>query len=145
VLPPIAKALGVELLLLEAGTPEAIEAALARGSESGAEALFVPGYPHFYAHRARIAELALKYRLPMGGPATQFADSGGLIGYAADFNYRVRRAAELIDKILRGAKPGELPFEQPTRFQLVVNMKSAKALGITVSPEVLLRADRVIE
>ncbi|MEK6243637.1 MAG: ABC transporter substrate-binding protein [Pseudomonadota bacterium] len=145
VIPPVAKSLNVELLVVEANKLEDIEGAFARMKEGRANAVFVPGVPLYLAHRVRIAELALQHRLPMGGPVTMLAEAGGLIGYGIDLAQNWRRAADYVDKILKGAKPGDLPFEQPTKFQLTVNLTTAKALGLTIPQVVLLRADRVIE
>jgi putative ABC transport system substrate-binding protein len=97
------------------------------------------------AHRRRIVEAAARHRLPAIYGLQDFADAGGLISYHADFFELFRRAAVLVDKILKGARPADLPVEQPTTFELVVNLKTAKALGLTIPPSVLLRADRVIE
>ena len=92
-----------------------------------------------------MAELALKHRLPAGSIETGFADAGGLMSYGPNIPNSFRRAATYVDKILKGAKPADLPVEQPTRFQLVVNLRTAKALGLTIPPSVLARADRVIQ
>jgi ABC-type uncharacterized transport system substrate-binding protein len=92
-----------------------------------------------------ISRLALKYRLPSIGTISEFAEAGTLLSYAADINDNARRAATFVDKILKGAKPGELPFELPTRYYLIINRSTAKALGIAIPQELMLRADRVIE
>ena len=144
-IPAVAKARNVELLVVEVTKPEEFEGAFARMKEWRADAVFIPGEPQYLFHRARISELALKHRLPMGGPAASFAEAGGLIGFSFDWNYNVRRAADYVDKILKGAKPGDLPFEQPSKFELVVNLKTAKLLGVTIPQSLLLRAERVIE
>jgi putative ABC transport system substrate-binding protein len=114
-------------------------------TKARAEALYLMAEPMFFAHRARIAELAVKHRLPAASPLPGFANAGGMIDYAIDVADNYRRAAGFVEKILRGAKPGDLPFEQPMKFQLTVNMKTAKALGITIPQTMLVRADRVIE
>jgi len=144
-IPPVAKALNVDLLVVEANAPEDFESAFTRMREGSADALFVPGDALFTFHRVRIAELALKHRLPMGGPSAQFAEAGGLIGFSSDFTYNLRRAADYVDRILKGANPGDLPFEQPSKFQLAVNLKTARALGIKFPQTLLVRADQVIE
>jgi putative ABC transport system substrate-binding protein len=99
----------------------------------------------FIAHRRRIADLAVTHRLSMMVAAKEYAEAGGLIGYGTDYSDLFRRAATYVDKILRGAKPADLPIEQPTKFELVINLKTAKALGLTIPPTVLLQADQVIE
>jgi putative ABC transport system substrate-binding protein len=96
-------------------------------------------------HARRIAELAAKSRLPAMYGLRFYVDAGGLISYGADFIEMWRRAAVFVDKILKGAKPGDLPVEQPTKFELVINLKAAKAIGLTIPPALLLRADHVIE
>ena len=142
---PAAKSLKVELFVVEAGAPEQFEHAFARMKQDRADALHIPGDSMLFAHRAWIAELALRHRLPMSSAMPEYAQAGGLINYVMDSSDNYRRAAGYVDKILRGANPGELPIEQPTRFQLVVNVKTARALGITIPQSLLLRADRVIE
>jgi len=140
-----AKALKVGIVPVEAETPDQLEPAFARMLQGGAQALYILADAMFFAHRTRIAELAIRHRLPMGTAMAQYAQAGSLINYVADVSDIYRRAAGYVDKILRGANPAELPIEQPTRFQLVVNLKTAKLLGLTVPQTVLLRADRVIE
>jgi len=109
------------------------------------DAVFVIAGPFTYSERGRLAELALKYRLPtMHGPS-EYVEAGGLLCYAPSYPELFRHAAVYVDKILKGAKPGDLPIEQPTKFELVINLKSAKALGVTIPQTVLLRADRVID
>jgi putative ABC transport system substrate-binding protein len=98
-----------------------------------------------YAQRERIAEFALQNRLPAIFPGRIYVESGGLIGYGPDMNHVSRRAATYVDKILRGAKPADLPVEQPTKFELTLNLKTAKALGLAIPPAVLARADEVIQ
>jgi putative tryptophan/tyrosine transport system substrate-binding protein len=110
-----------------------------------AEALIVAGSPLTYINRGQIASLAQKNRLPSMSTQREFADAGGLITYGPNLAEQWRRAATYVDKILKGAKPGDLPVEQPTKFELVINLKTAKALGLTIPPSLLRRADQVIE
>ena len=99
----------------------------------------------FYAARARITELAAQSRLPAIYVVREYVESGGLVAYGTSLRESWRRAATYVDKILKGAKPGDLPVEQPTKFELVINLKTAKALGLTVPPSLLATADEVIE
>ncbi len=96
-------------------------------------------------HHQRIVEFAAKHHLPLAGGWGAWAQAGGLLSYGPNIDAMTRRAAAYVDKILKGAKPADLPVEQPTRFELVVNMKTAKALGLTIPPSVLVRADQVIQ
>jgi len=98
----------------------------------------------FFAERKRIVELAGKYRLPAIYPQKGYVDEGGLMSYGGDNTDLYRRAAVYVDKILKGAKPADLPVEQPTKFEFIVNLKAAKQIGLTIPPNVLARADRVI-
>jgi putative ABC transport system substrate-binding protein len=97
------------------------------------------------AQRTRLAELAMKHRLPAISGLSETVEAGGLMSYGPHYGDLYRRAATQVDKILKGAKPADLPVEQPTKFELVVNIKTAKALGLTIPPSLLLRADQVIE
>jgi putative ABC transport system substrate-binding protein len=139
-----APALGVSVAVLEIRRAEDIAPAIAAAKELG-DALFVLNDPLVIQHRARINELAIAARLPTVYAFREFVDSGGLMSYGPHFPDQFRRAGDYVDRILRGAKPGDIPVEQPTRFELIVNMKTAKALGLTVPESFLLRADEVIE
>jgi putative ABC transport system substrate-binding protein len=109
-----------------------------------AEALIVVPFPVAFTNRGRIASLAQKNRLPSMYGQREYADAGGLMAYGPNNAEQWRRAATYVDKILKGAKPGDLPIEQPTKFELVINLKTAKALGLTIPPSLLRRADEVI-
>jgi putative ABC transport system substrate-binding protein len=135
---------GLQIQYLEVQTPEEIEPAFQAASKGRAQALLVLRNPLTGIHHARIAELAVKSRLPTMYADREFVEAGGLMSYGADYNFMYRRVAYYVDKIRKGAKPGELPVEQPTKFELVINLKAAKQIGVTVPPNVLARADRVI-
>jgi len=135
----------VEAHFAEVALREEIEPAILRLAKDGAQALVVlPGVLHG-AERQRIMKLALAQRWPVVAALSSFAASGALLSYGTDFVASTRRAAHYVDRILKGAKPGDLAIEQPTSFELVVNLKTAKAIGITIPEKLLLRADRVIE
>jgi putative ABC transport system substrate-binding protein len=110
-----------------------------------ADALIFAENTIFIADRRRIAELAIMHRLPMMAAAKEYAEAGALLSYGTDYLDLFRRAATYVDKILKGAKPADLPIEQPTKFELVINFKTAKALGLTIPQSLLLRADEVIQ
>lgn len=114
-------------------------------AERKADAVIAPQLAIFRSNQKRVVALALKAKLPLLSPHHDLADSGGLLSYGTPREENYRRAAALVDKILRGAKPGELPVEQPDRFLLVVNRKTARAIGVTLSPVTILRADRIID
>ena len=134
----------VQLQVVEAGGAADFEPAFATLAKDRAEALIVAGHTVFVAEAPRIAQLARTNRLPVIG-FVEIADAGGLLAYGVDFPERWGRAASFVDKILRGAKPADLPVEQPMRFELVVNLNTAKALGVTIPSSVRLRADRLID
>jgi putative ABC transport system substrate-binding protein len=140
-----ARALGVELQVLEARSLNDFESAFSAMSKKRAGALLVLGDVMFTTHRRRLADLAAKNRLPAMYGARQSVDEGGLVSYGANGLDNFRRAAVYVDKILKGAKPSDLPIERPTKFELVINLKAAKALGLTIPPALLLRADQVID
>ncbi|HLA81979.1 MAG TPA: ABC transporter substrate-binding protein [Thermoleophilia bacterium] len=140
-----ARSLGVRLHLVEANTPGEFERAFSAMGEGGATALHVQLELMFLAQRARIVELAARTRLPAMYDVREFVDAGGLISYGPRLSEELRRLATHVHKILRGMNPANLPVEQPTRFELVINLKTAKALGLTIPRSVLIRADEVIE
>jgi len=141
-----ARSLGVRLHVLNAGDPDDLATAFAEAGSNRAEALIVFPSAFLFAHRARVVELAARHRLPtMYGQREYVVASGGLMSYGPDLHDLFRRAAVYVDKILKGAKPADLPVEQPTKFELVINLKTARALGLTIPRSLLLRADDVIE
>jgi ABC-type uncharacterized transport system substrate-binding protein len=140
-----ARALAVQLQSVEVRGPEQLDDAFAVMIKERAEAVLVFADPMTFFHRARIADLAVKRRLPTMCGVRGYVEAGGLMSYWAYEADLYRRVASYVDRILKGAKPGELPIEQPTRFELVVNLKTAKALGLTIPPSLLLRADEVIQ
>jgi putative ABC transport system substrate-binding protein len=140
-----ASSLGIQVQPLKIVTPEELDGAFRLAVNERAAAAYVLGDPMLGVHRARIAALALKVRLPSLFSNRAGVDAGGLISYSPDFLVMYRRAAHHVDRILKGSKPGDLPIEQPTKFDLVINLKTAKALGFTIPPSVLARADQVIE
>jgi putative ABC transport system substrate-binding protein len=141
-----ARSLGVRLLTPKVLRPDELGTAFAEARKDRAQALIILASPFFFAHRARLVELAAKHGLPAMYFQREFVvDSGGLMSYGPDLRDLFRRAATYVDKILKGAKPADLPVEQPTRFELVINMKTAKALGLTIPPSLLARADDVLQ
>ena len=140
-----ARSLGVQLQVLEVRRLDDLAGAFAAMTRRGAEAVLLPGDSLFYFYRQQIADLAIKSRLPAMFAPKEFAEDGGLIAYGANLAYMYHRAATYVDKILNGAKPADLPIEQPTKYDLVINLKTAKALGLTVPQSLLLRADEVIQ
>ena len=139
-----ARTLGLELRIAEAAAPD-IPAGFEAAVSGGAEALVVLPNAMFWNERARIAALAARHRLPAIYEDRGYAIDGGLLTYGRDVSEQFRLTAGYVDKILKGAKPSDLPIQQPTRFQLVVNLKTAKALGLTIAPAILDLADEVIE
>jgi putative ABC transport system substrate-binding protein len=125
--------------------PEEFESFFTRATRDGVGGLIVPIDGLTVLHRQQIVELAARYRLPALYTLREHVESGGLMAYGASFNDLFRRAPTFVDKILKGARPADLPVEQPTKFELVINLKTAKALGLTVPQSMLLRADSVIQ
>jgi ABC-type uncharacterized transport system substrate-binding protein len=140
-----AGALGVKLQYLDVLDPKDIETAFRTATKGRADAVLVLAGPVVLFQRTQIAELALKSRLPAIYPQTEFTEAGGLMYYGANTPDMYWRAATYVDKILKGARPGDLPVEQPTKFELVINLKTAKQIGVTIPPNVLARADKVIK
>jgi putative tryptophan/tyrosine transport system substrate-binding protein len=140
-----ARSLKVQLQVLEARAPSDFANAFSAMTKDRAGGLIALGGLMFFVQRTRIVELAAQSRLPAIYGAKEFAEAGGLMAYGPNIRESYRRAATYVDKILKGAKPGDLPVEQPTKFELVINLKTAKALGLTIPQSLLLRADRVIE
>jgi putative ABC transport system substrate-binding protein len=122
-----------------------LESAFQTAQQKQVNAIMTSAGGRFFAERKRMVELAGKYRLPAIYPQKEYVDQGGLMSYGADFNDLYRRAAVYVDKILKGAKPADLPVQQATKFEFVINLKAAKQIGVTIPPNVLARADRVIK
>jgi len=140
-----AKALKVQVQFQDVVDPKGIDAAFLAARKGGADAVLVLGSPLFNANRTELTELASKSRYPVIYDRAEFVEAGGLMTYSVSLADLARRAATYVDKILKGAKPGDVPIEQPTKFDLVVNMKTAKALGIKIPNSVLAQATKVIE
>ena len=140
-----AKPIGVRLQFLDVLDPKDIETGFRAAIKGRADAVLVLGGPLFIPQRRKIAELAIKSRIPAIYSRSEFVEAGGLMSYGASIPDLHRRAATYVDKILKGAKPGDLPVEQPTKFDLVINLKTAKQIGLTIPRSLLIRADRVLE
>ena len=140
-----ARALGIRLQLVEARVPEDVDRAFADMAKARADAAIVAATPLFDVHRRRLADLAAKNRLPTVFQFRSSVEAGGLMSYGPHVADLFRRAAGYVDKILKGARPADLPVEQPTKFEMVINLRTAKALGLTMPPSLLQRADQVIE
>jgi len=140
-----AQALGVRLQFVEARGPADFDRAFSDMTRARAGALTVLTSNMFVTERRRLVDLAAKSRLPAVYPYREFVDAGGLMAYGSDLADLFRRAATYVDKILKGAKPGDLPVEQPTKFELVINLQTAKALGLTIPQSLVQRADAVIQ
>jgi putative ABC transport system substrate-binding protein len=140
-----AASLGLQVQSLGVRDPGELDRAFAAMREARAGALIVESSSMLFTWRERLADLALKNRLPTMFAQRQYAEAGGLMAYSADFSDLFRRAATFVDKILKGAKPADLPVEQPTKWEFVVNLKTAKALGLTIPRPLMLRADQIIE
>jgi len=135
----------VQLQVVEARNPDEFDRAFSDMTRARAGGLIVLPTPMFYRERKRLVDLAAKNRLPAVFPYREFVDAGGLMAYGPNLADLSRRAATYVDKILKGANPGDLPVEQPTKFELVINLKTAKALGLTIPQLLLGRANEVIQ
>lgn len=140
-----ARALGLKLQVVEARGPEDFDPAFSAMTRARAGALVVLPTAVFDNERRRLAGLAAKHRLPTVYSLPHYVEAGGLMSYGPDIADSFRRAATYVDKILKGAKPGDLPVEQPTKFHLIINRKAASGIGLTIPLSVLMRADQVIE
>ena len=143
--PTLASALGVRIPVLEASTEHGLDEAFASLRKIGADALVVPAEPFFDSQPAKIVALAARYAVPMIANLREYVVAGGLMSYGASLSELYRRAAIYAGRVLKGAKPADLPVQQPTKFELVMNLKTAKAVGLTIPPSLLARADQVIE
>ena len=140
-----ARKLALQLYSMEISSVDKFESVFAEAIKAGSSALVVAGGPLASSNRKRIAELAIKHQLPSMHPDIRYASAGGLMSYGADRAEPYKRIASMVDKILKGANPAELPVEQPTKFELVINLKASKQIGLTIPPNILVRADRVIK
>jgi putative ABC transport system substrate-binding protein len=140
-----AQSLGIHVQHVEVTGADALDAAFQQARKARADAIVTIQSALFHGLNGRLAELSLKYRLPVLSSETGFAAAGGLMNYGDNIDGAWRRSATQVDRILKGAKPGDLPVEQSTKFELVINLKTAKALGLTIPPSVLARTDQVIE
>ena len=140
-----AKALGLKLQSLEVRRVDDFESAFARAKKDGAQALITTPNPLISTQQRQVLDFAAKNGLPAMYPDSEFVEAGGLMSYAPNYADLFRRAADFVDKILRGTKPAELPIDQPKKFDFIINLKTAKQIGLTIPPNVLARADRVIK
>jgi putative tryptophan/tyrosine transport system substrate-binding protein len=140
-----ARALGVKLQNLDIRDSEDIGRAFRAASRERADAVLALSSPFTFAQRKRVVELAAKNRLPAMYWATEFVEAGGLMTYSVSFADLYRRAAAYVDKILKGSKPADLPVEQPKKFEFIINLKTAKQIGLAIPPNVLARADKIIK
>jgi putative tryptophan/tyrosine transport system substrate-binding protein len=139
-----AKSIGIDVVLATARSTEELEGAFGQIARSQCEAVIVYEDPLFIAEAKQLASLCERHRLPSVG-FREFADAGGLLGFGINFPDVWRQAASFVDRIFKGAKPGDLPMEQPRKFDTVVNLRTARALRLTIQPKVLLRSETVIE
>jgi putative ABC transport system substrate-binding protein len=137
--------LGLKLLSVEVRSLDDFDGAFAQAKRDGAQALITTPHPLITTQQRQVLDFAAKNRLPAMYTASEFVEAGGLMSYAASNADLYRRAADFVDKILKGAKPADLPIEQPKKFEFIVNLKTAKQIGVTIPSNVLSRADRVIK
>ncbi len=135
----------MQLHSIEVSSADKFEAAFKEATKARSAALALMASPFFYSNQKQLADLAIKNRLPAIYPRGEFVAGGGLMSYGSDRAESFRRAAVFVDKILKGAKPADIPVEQPKKFELMINLKAAKQIGLTIPPNVLVRADRVIK
>src|SRR5262249_13259646 len=140
-----ARALGLQCQSIEVRDSKGFDSAFEAATKERAQALLTNPSPVINTHQARIVEFAAKYRLPAMYAGPEFVDAGGLMSYAPDYSAQYRRVATYVDRILKGAKPADLPVEQPKKFEFIINLKAAKQIGLTIPPNVLARADKVIK
>jgi putative ABC transport system substrate-binding protein len=140
-----ARDLGLQLHSMEVSSADKFEGAFKEATKARSAALAVMGSPFFNSNQKQIVDLAAKYRLPAIYNQGEFVANGGLMSYGSDETEPYKRIASMVDKILKGAKPADIPVEQPTKFELVINLKTAKALGLTIPPLVMMRAERVLK
>jgi putative ABC transport system substrate-binding protein len=140
-----ARSLDLQLQIIDVPSMDQLPRAIDAATHSRVEALMVLSSPVFRGYSAQTAQLVTRTRLPVVSAWREFPEAGGLLSYGTNVSAMFHRAAVFVDKILKGAKPGDLPIEQPTKFELVINLKTAKALGLTIPPSLLQRADQVIE
>jgi putative ABC transport system substrate-binding protein len=140
-----AHSMNLKLQALEANSPSGIDAAFMKMASDQAQALLIFADPLMVTNVQKLADLSLKNRLPAIFGFREFADAGGLLSYGASIHWIFRRAAAYVDKIFKGANPGDLPIERPTTFELAINLKTAKALGVTIPDKMLVAADELIE
>jgi putative ABC transport system substrate-binding protein len=140
-----ARVLSLQLHPQQVHNPDELDGAFATMTREGAEACITLADAVLWNHRTRVVELAAQHRLPAMFPEREFADAGGLIAYGPSVPDGFRRAAVYVDRILKGTKPADLPVEQPSKFELLINLKTAKALGLTIPPAILFQADKVLQ
>jgi putative ABC transport system substrate-binding protein len=140
-----ARGLGLELLPIAVPAPDGFDDFFAAARRAGADAVFVPNIPWFLPHLTRLGELTAQSRFPAIGFRRPFAEGGGLLSFGQKPGESISSVAAQVDKLLKGTKPADVPVEQPMRFELIINLKTAKALGLTIPPTLLFQADEVIQ